>query len=178
MAVREFGYNNGKAVEWIWNDIAESCISDSETSIGQLYGDFDKGHVNHSDREPQIHIEGKHIASVEAGLSSRSVQISRRKTNDNVIAVCGTEFNDRVMEFDNRWHPVALLCPFSQPDYGTAMSLVPWHMVLGWLKLSVVVRFLIGTRGPTAAIVVTEDIEEQGLTTRQHRQEDETSDEG
>ena len=58
------------------------------------------------------------------------------------------------------------------------MSLVPWHMVLGWLKLSVVVRFLIGTRGPTAAIVVTEDIEEQGLTTRQHRQEDETSDEG
>jgi len=78
MAVREFGYNNGKAVEWIWNGVTESCISDSETSIGQLYGDVDKGHVNHRDREPQIHIEGKHIASVEAGSSSRSVQVSRR----------------------------------------------------------------------------------------------------
>ena len=58
------------------------------------------------------------------------------------------------------------------------MSLVPRYVVLGWLKLSVVVVFLIGKRGPTAAIVVTEDTEEQGLTTRQHRQEDETSDEG
>jgi hypothetical protein len=56
-------------------------------------------------------------------------------------------------------------------------SLVPWHMVLGWLKLSGVVVFLIDTRGPAAAIVVAEDIEEQGLTTRQHQQEDETSDE-